>query len=100
MQPIMIRAKVKAESVAEVEAAAKKLFSALEREQPEGIRYASSKLPDGVSFVILLQLGDGAGNPLAALPEFKEFQEGLKSYLAEPPTQEQLTVIGSYRFFD
>jgi hypothetical protein len=99
MAVTMIRARVKPERVGEVEAAAAKLFSALEREQPNGIRYASAKLADGVSFVILLELADGTANPLVALPEFMEFQDGLKTQLSEPPAQEQLTVVGSYRLF-
>jgi hypothetical protein len=39
-------------------------------------------------------------NPLAALPAFVEFQENLKQWMAEPPTVEQLTVVGSYRLFE
>jgi hypothetical protein len=52
---MMVRAKVKADRVAEVEAAAKRMFSAIEEAQPQGARYASCP--------------------------------------------EQLTVVGSYRFF-
>lgn len=101
MSVMMIRSKVKAESVPEVEAAVRKVFSAIEQAQPEGVRYASSKLGDGVTFVILLELEKPAdGNPLAALPEFREFQETLKAYIAEPPVQDQLQVVGSYRLFE
>ena len=63
MSVTMIHAKVQAGAAAEVEGAAKRLFAAIEREQLKGIRYASSKLPDGVTFVILLQLEDGIDNP-------------------------------------
>jgi hypothetical protein len=28
-----------------------------------------------------------------------EFQENLKQWMAEPPTVEQMTVVGSYRLF-
>jgi hypothetical protein len=50
--------------------------------------------------VILLQLTEGTDNPLAALPEFQQFQQSLKGQLAEPPTQDQLTVVGSYGLFE
>jgi hypothetical protein len=33
------------------------------------------------------------------LPEFREFQQNFKQWLAEPPTPEQLTVVGTYRLF-
>jgi hypothetical protein len=60
---LMVRSKVKAESVAEVEAAITKVFSAIERAQPAGVRYASSRLEDGVTFVALLELEGGVDNP-------------------------------------
>ena len=99
MNVMMVRAKVEAESVAEVEAAAKTMFAAINEAQPRGVRYASSLLPDGVTFVVLLALDDPTDNPLTAVPEFNEFQGNLKNWIAEPPIAEQVTVIGSYRLF-
>lgn len=99
MNVLMVHSKVKAEHVAEVEAAAKRMFAALQQAQPQGIRYTSCRLPDGVTYVALLEIDDGVDNPLPTLPEFRAFQEGLKQWVAEPPTSEPLTVIGSYRFF-
>jgi hypothetical protein len=101
MGVLMVRSKVKPESVAAVEAAVEKVFSAIEQAQPGGVRYASCKLGDGVTFVALLELEEpGDGNPLLALPAFREFQEGLRDHIAEPPAQEQLQVVGSYRLFE
>lgn len=99
MNVLMVRSKVKTESVAEVEAAIEKVFSAIEQAQPEGVHYASSRLADGVTFVALLELDDGMDNPLPALPAFGEFQEDLKKWTAEPLTLEQMTVVGSCRLF-
>jgi hypothetical protein len=95
----MSRAEIKADCVDEVEAAGRRLFSAIERERLQGIRYASCRLPDGVTYLNLLQLDDGVQNPIPALPEGKEFQEKLTGWLAEPPTTGSLTIIGSYRLF-
>ncbi len=53
-----------------------------------------------MTFVIFLQLDQGAGNPLEGLPEFQQFQQDLQTYLIEPPAAEPLTVVGSYRLFD
>ena len=99
MSVMMVRAKVRTELAAEAEAAVRKVFSAIEAAQPEGVRYASARLPDGETFVILLALEEGIDNPLPALPEFREFQAGLARWLAEPPVQEQLSIAGSYRLF-
>ena len=95
----MIRAKVKAEKAAELEKTVKNMFSAIETAQPEGVRYASCKLADGETYVILLELDNDEVNPLGGLPEFRSFQENLPAWLAEPPAVDQLTPLGSYRLF-
>jgi hypothetical protein len=99
MNVLLVRATVKAEVVPEIEAAGKRMFEALEREQPQGFRYMICRMPDGVTYVNLWEIDDGATNPLSSLPEAQAFQEGLKTWIAEPPVYEQLAVVGSYRFF-
>jgi hypothetical protein len=99
MGVIMVRAKIKAEDVAEVEAAVEHAFAAIQREQPPGVKYASCRLADGETFVVLLALDNDGDNPLSALPEFRAFQDGLQRWLAEPPTVEPLHVVGSYKLF-
>jgi hypothetical protein len=63
MSVLMVRSKIKPENAANAEAAIKGVFSAIEQAQPVGVRYASSRLADGVSFVVLLELEDGGGQP-------------------------------------
>lgn len=99
MNVMIVRSKVKPEHADEVEHAVRDLFAAIEQAQPQGIRYASGRLADGVTYIAELQVDDGIENPLPALPEFRKFQENLEHWLAEPPTPEQLTVVGSYRLF-
>lgn len=95
----MVRAKIKPGKTGELEKAAKEMFTAIEAAQPPGVHYASCKLPDGVTYVILLGLDDDENNPLFAVPAFTGFQENLKAWIAEPPAIEQLTPVGSYRLF-
>jgi hypothetical protein len=99
MTVLTVRAKLEEEHVAEAEAAVRRMFAAIEREGLEGIRYASIKLEDGVTFVALLEVEDGAENPLAALPEAQEFYASLPGWYAEPPEVGPGTVIGSHRLF-
>jgi hypothetical protein len=99
MNVMMLRAEVKPESVADVEATVTKMFAAIEQAQPAGVRYASCRLAGTTTFVILLQHTDGIENPLPGVPEFKEFQANLPNWLAKPPVPEQLTVVGSYNLF-
>jgi hypothetical protein len=99
MNVMMVRAKVKPESVVEVEEAVRTMFSAIQEAQPQGVHYASCRLPDDATFVILLALDDVTDNPLTTVPEFVAFQEKLKGWLAQPPIPEQAAVIGSYNLF-
>jgi hypothetical protein len=97
MSVMMARPRIKPEHVADVESAAQTMFAALHEAQPDGVRYASCKLADGETFVVMLAVEEGKENPLPAIPEFRAFQEGLKSWIAEPAQPEWLTVVGSYR---
>jgi hypothetical protein len=100
MRRIMVRYKVKADKAGENEAHVKKVFEQLKRDQPSGLRYASYKQPDGVSFVhmVSLETPDGS-NPLGELQAFKDFTAKIKERCDEPPVAAELTEVGSYRFF-
>ncbi|HZU77772.1 MAG TPA: hypothetical protein VFA70_13470, partial [Dehalococcoidia bacterium] len=100
MNVMMVRAKIKTESVADVESGVHKMFAAIEAAHPNGVRYASCRTPDGETFVALLELEDSSDNPLVHIPAFTEFQSKLKDWVAGPPTPERLEVVGSYRLFD
>jgi hypothetical protein len=95
----MASAKIKPEGVTDVQAATKKMFAAINAAQPEGLRYASLLLADGVTFVAIVQLDDGMENPVPGFPEFRALQEVVERSRAEPNNVQTLTVIGSYRLF-
>lgn len=100
MSVLMVRSKVKADRTADVEASIRRVFSAIGKEQPYGVRYASCKLADGVTFIALLELEHVGDNPLAAMPAFQQFQAELKDLIEEAATiPEQMDVVGSYRLF-
>lgn len=79
------------------------VFEALHRERPPGLRYATFRLEDGLSFVHLVSYesgpGDAGDNPLIALPAFEAFVAGARDRCATPPVSVELTEIGSYGFF-
>jgi hypothetical protein len=99
MHIMMIRAKVKNEHVADLEASAKTMFAAIEQHHPSGVKYASSRVGESDTYVIMLGLETPGQNPLGAIPEFQAFQAGLRGWLAEPPSSEVLSVVGSYNLF-
>ena len=100
MKRIMVRYKVKSDRVAENEGLIAKVFEQLQREKPQGLRYASFKSSDGVSFIHIVSLEslDG-GNPLVELAAFKAFTAQIKERCDEPPVATELSEVGSYRFF-
>lgn len=95
----MIRAKLKSEYTAQADATVQKMFEAINAAKPAGVKYASCKLADGETYVIILEVEDGKENPLGALPEFRDFQASLRDWIAGPPEREELTVLGSYQVF-
>jgi hypothetical protein len=99
MSVMLVRQKVKDGSVQAAEAAARDLFATLDRMRPEGLRYASTRVVDSSTFVILTELADGIDDPRPAIPEFLRFLEQLKGWVDGPPVIEQLGVVGSYNLF-
>lgn len=52
-----------------------------------------------MTFVHIAEL-DGEHNPLAELPGFRTFQEGIGERCDEPPPASALRAIGSFHLFD
>jgi hypothetical protein len=75
----MVRYKVKADRAAENESYITRVFEQLKREKPPGLRYASFRLDDGMSFVhiVSLEAADGS-NPLGELPAFKALPQMIQ----------------------
>jgi hypothetical protein len=103
MNVVMIRSKINEEHVADAQAAIEKVVQELEQSQLAGVRYASTRLSDGVTVLAFLEVENsedpGRDNPLRALPAYGDLLENLNQWRAGPPTVEQMTVIGSYRLF-
>jgi hypothetical protein len=101
MRRVMVRYRVKADRAAENESYVKKVFEQLERERPAGVRYATFKLDDGVSFVHIASIqSEGGANPLTELSAFKAFTADIKDRCEEPPVTVKLNEVGSYEFFE
>jgi hypothetical protein len=100
MKRVMVRYKVKPGLEAENERYIKSVFEQLQRDRPPGLRYASFKLADGVSFVHIVshEAADGR-DPLRELPVFKTFTAEIKDRCEDPPVAAELTEVGSYGFF-
>jgi hypothetical protein len=75
------------------------VFAELADRRPEGLRYASFRLADGVSFVHVAAVDTADGhNPLTDSPAFQAFTADIGSRCVDPPLALAGTVVGSYGF--
>jgi hypothetical protein len=93
----MIRYKVRPDRADENVTLVEAVYAQLAREKPEGIHYATFRLPDGVSFMHLVVDSDQPGRILGELAAFKAFVGDIESRCEEPPVAMELTLVGSYR---
>jgi len=101
MQGVVVRYKTKADQGDDNQALVEAVFADLAATHPEGLRYATFRLDDGVTFVHIafVETEDGS-NPLGGSAAFAAFQEGIVDRCDEPPAPSPATVVGSYGFFD
>ncbi len=97
----MVRYSVKSECVDDNERLVRAVYDELAATKPAGIRYATFREPDGVSFVHVasIETADGS-NPLPTLAAFRAFTSGLKDRCTTPPTTSELATIGTYRTYE
>ena len=98
MKQVMVRYKVKPERVEENEALVRAVYDELRATAPAGLRYATFRLDDGVSFVHLaVTEEDGDDSALPRLPAFQAFREHLEDRTEEGPVATELDQIGAFR---
>lgn len=99
MSGVVVRYKTKSDRADENQALIEAVFAELASARPDGLRYMTLRLGDGVSFVHVasIETADGT-NPLAAIAAFGAFQQEIGERLEEGPLVMDATVIGSYGF--
>ncbi len=96
MHQVMVRYRVKPECVTENEALVRAVYMELEQARPEGLRYATYKLEDGVTFVhVAASATDEI--PLSRFAAFRRFVDGVAERCDEPPVTTALEQIGAFR---
>ena len=91
----VVRYTTKPEAAEENERLIRDVFTELAEKAPDGLRYVSVRLDDGVSFVHVA-LVEGDDNPLGTFASFREFVSAIETRCAEGPTPANGTVIGNY----
>jgi hypothetical protein len=97
MPQVMVRYRVRPDRVAENEELVRAVYDELASTQPDGLRYATFKLADGVTFVHVAEHAED--NPLREVAAFRRFQEGIQERCDEPPVVTGVSEVGSYRAF-
>jgi hypothetical protein len=92
----IIRYRTRSEAAEENQRLVEEVFAELAAKDPGGVRYATFRLADGVSFVHVV-VHEGDGDPLGDSPAFAAFQQGIAGRVTEPPDAEEATLVGSYR---
>ena len=96
MRRVMVRYKVKADQAEANEELVRAVYDELRETEPDGIRYATFVLDDGVSFVHLAETEEGQ-NPLSDVKAFQQFQAGIGDRCEEAPKVSELREVGSFR---
>ena len=93
----VVRYRTTSDAADENEKLIRQVFEELNRERPEGLRYAAMRLADGVGFVHLV-IVEGGHDPLSSSAAFSAFQSRLGERLVDAPERMPATLVGSYRF--
>lgn len=97
MSVLVLRFTASQDDVTDVETRIDEMMAAIHDAKPAGIRYTLGKLPDGVTFVGVLEIEDGVDNPLPAIAEARRFQQGLEGWSVDgKPAAQRLEILGTF----
>jgi len=97
MQATVVRYTTRPDRAEENQGLVERVFAELAATRPEGLRYVTFRLEDGVSFVHVATVA-GADNPLSSTDAFARFQAEIGDRLVAGPLVTGATVVGSYGF--
>jgi len=92
----LVRYKVQPGRAEENEGLVRAVYEQLNRERPDALRYATFRLPDGVSFMHIVVETDQPGRILNEVSAFQAFVADIAARCDEPPVVSELTLVGSY----
>ena len=91
-----IRFRTGAEQATAVAEEIRALFAAVHSAAPQGLRYTALLETDQPMFTLILELSDGADNPLPSIPAAKVFLDWLASQTDDNPVPSSCTIVGRY----
>lgn len=97
-EAVVVRYRTTPESADENQRLVEQVYAELAERQPDGLRYLTVRLEDGVSFVHVALQDDAAVLP--QLAAFRSFQSSIGDRVEAPPDATSATLVGSYRVLD
>ncbi len=98
MRKVVVSYEVKPELADQNQVLVERVFAELDEQGPGGVRYATFRLADGVSFVHVASIEtDDGSNPLAGINAFGEFGRRIEDRCTKPPAAQDAVLVGSYR---
>jgi hypothetical protein len=94
---VIVRYRTSPEAAEENRRLVEQVYAELSATDPGGLRYATFRLADGVTFVHV-SIQEGPENPLTQSEAFAEFQRRIADRCVEPPAPSEATIVGSYRW--
>jgi len=95
MPDVIVRYKVKEGRGDENQALVEAVFAELAQTKPEGLRYGTFRLDDGVTFIHIART-EGEARPFEDSAAFAAFTADLPARCDEPPAPSPATVVGQY----
>jgi len=99
MPTMLIQYTVRPDQVTRTVQLLREFFRELGAARPEGLRYSSFQLDDGVSFAHLVESASGAA-PFASLPAYRAFRDTIAERCDQPPAMSELREIGTFNSLD
>ena len=97
MSTTVVRYTTRSEQADENQALIEKVFAELAADRPAGLRYASYRLADGVTFVHVAEVDtDDGSNPLTTTAAFAEFVRDIAERCEVAPVASDAVRVGSY----
>lgn len=97
MNAVVVRYTTRPDTAEENQRLIEQVFTELHATRPGGLRYATFRLDDGVSFVHVVGL-DGDVDPLRRTAAFGKFQTGIRQRVVGRIEPADATLVGAYRF--
>ena len=96
MGSTMVRYKVQAGRGDENAELVRAVYTELAEKRPAGLRYATFRMPDGISFMHLVIETDQPGSILGQIEAFRAFSADIESRCDEPPVATEVSLVGQY----